>query len=310
MIQEIPYAGWKRNLRIQGKTTELVITLEVGPRIIRYGFHDGKNVFVELAEQMGGTGVKEWMLRGGHRFWTAPEADHSYEADNGPVTWKKLGEAAVEISQPASKAFGFQKTLRVEMLESERVRITHLLTNVGSKALDVTPWALSVMAPGGVALIPQPRLDLHPSEFPEGRTTKPHEFLPNRELILWPFTDLTDGRYAYSEHFLRVTYLPERPATKLGLKLPTGWVAYQNGDVVFAKHLSYDPAQPYPDRGSSFELFTNIEILELESLAPELPLAPGATREHVEHWCLHKTSADLRGEKAAVKFFGELPKIG
>jgi hypothetical protein len=309
MIQEIPYAGWKRNLRIQGPTTELVITLEVGPRIIRYGFRGDRNVFVEMPEQMGGAGENDWKIRGGHRFWTAPEGDHSYEPDNEPVTWKKIGETAVEITQPASKAFGFQKVLRVELLANELVRITHLLTNTGSAAIDVTPWALSVMATGGVALIPQPRLDLHPSEFPEGRDAKPDEFLPNRELILWPFTDLTDGRYAYSENFLRVTYLPERPATKLGLKLPTGWVAYQNGDVVFAKHLTYDPAQPYPDRGSNFEIFTNIQILELESLAPNLPLAAGATREHIEYWTLHKTKADLRGENAAVKFFGELPAI-
>jgi hypothetical protein len=310
MIQEIPYAGWKRNLHIQGKTTELIITLDVGPRIIRYGFPGDKNVFVEMAEEMGGADENEWMIRGGHRFWTAPEGDHSYAPDNGPVVWKKLGEAAVEIVQPASKAFGFQKTLRVELLENEIVRITHLLTNVGGEAIDLSPWALSVMAPGGVALIPQPKLDTHPSEFPEGRDTKPEEFLPNREMILWPFTDLTDGRYAFSENFLRVSYLPEMPATKLGLKLATCWVAYQNGDMVFAKHLIYDPALPYPDRGSNFEIFTNILILELESLAPSLPLAPGATVEHVEHWTVKKTTADLRGEKAAVKFFAELPKIG
>jgi len=310
MIQEIPYAGWKRNVRIQGPTTELVITLDVGPRIIRYAFHQGKNVFVELPAQMGGVGEKDWMIRGGHRFWTAPEGGHSYELDNGPVTWKKLGDASVEITQPASKTHGFQKTLRVEMLPGEVVRITHLLTNVGSKPLELSPWALSVMAPGGVALIPQPPLDLHPSEFPDGRETKPEEFLPNREMILWPFTDLTDGRYAFSENFLRVTYLPERPATKLGLKLPTGWVAYQNGDNVFAKHFGYDPALPYPDRGSNFEIFTNIEILELESLAPALPLSPGAVVTHIEHWCLRPTSADLRGENAATAFFAALPKIG
>jgi hypothetical protein len=309
MIQEISYAGWKRNLRLQGPTAELVITLDVGPRIIRYAFHDGKNVFVELPEQMGGTGEKEWMIRGGHRFWTAPEGDHSYELDNAPVTWKKLSETAVEIIQPASQASGFQKTLRVELLEGEVVRITHLLANAGDQALDISPWALSVMAPGGVALIPQPPLNLHPSEFPEGREAKPEEFLPNRELVLWPFTDLTDGRYAFSENFLRVTYLPERPATKLGLKLPTGWVAYQNGENVFAKHFVYDPAQPYPDHGSNFEIFTNIQILELESLAPSLPLKPGATATHVEHWVLKKLRADLRGEKAAKAFFEELPKV-
>ena len=56
MIQEIPYAGWKRNLRIQGQTTELIITLDVGPRIIRYAFHDDKNVFVELPGANGRRG--------------------------------------------------------------------------------------------------------------------------------------------------------------------------------------------------------------------------------------------------------------
>ena len=310
MIEEIPYAGWKNNLRLRGRTTELVITLDVGPRIIRYAFHDGKNVFVELPEQMGGTGEKEWMIRGGHRFWTAPEGGHSYELDNVPVTWEQVGETAVNLVQPGSKAFGFQKTMRVELLADEVVKITHILTNGGEKPLDITPWALSVMAPGGVGLIPQPRLDFHPSEFPEGRETNPIDFLPNREMVLWPFTDLTDGRYRFSENFLRLTYLPERPATKLGLKLPTGWVAYQNGDNVFAKHLSYDPSLPYPDRGVNFEVFTNIRIFELESLAPALPLEPGAACEHVEHWCLRETEADLRGEKAADAFFAELPKLG
>jgi hypothetical protein len=309
MIQEISYGGWSRNLRLQGPTTELVITLDVGARIIRYAFHQDKNVFAEFPEQMGGTGEMEWKIRGGHRLWTAPEADHSYDLDNGPVTWKQLGESAVEIVQPASAPFGFQKTMRIEMLEHELVRVTHLLTNTGGKALDVTPWVLSVMAPGGVALIPQPRLDLHPTEFPEGRETNPIDFLPNRELVLWPFTDLTDGRYSYSEHFLRLAYLPERPATKLGLKLPTGWVAYQNGDVVFSKHFSYDPAQTYPDRGCNFEIFTNHRIMELESLSPLLPLEPGATRTHIEHWTLHKTTVDLRGEEAAKTFFSALPAL-
>ena len=309
MIHEIPYGGWNRNLRLAGATTELVITLDVGPRIIRYGFHQDRNVFVELPEQMGQTGELAWMIRGGHRLWTAPEADHSYDIDNGPVTWKQIGELAVEIHQPVSTPYGYQKTIRIELLENELVRLTHLLTNVSGQALNLTPWALSVMAPGGTALIPQPKLDLHPSEFPEGRVTLPEEFLPNRELIFWPFTDLTDGRYAWSENFLRVTYLPELPATKLGMKLPTGWIAYQNADVVFAKHFAYDPAQPYPDRGSNFEIFTNHQILELESLAPLLPLAAGETRAHIEHWTLHKTSADLRGEKAAMAYFATLPEI-
>jgi hypothetical protein len=309
MIQEISYGGWKRNLRLQGPTTELVITLDVGPRIIRYALHGGKNVFVEIPGQIGKSGEKEWMIRGGHRFWTAPEAGHSYELDNGPVEWKKLGDCAVEIAQPESKAFGFRKTLVVEMLEDEVVRVTHRLANTGAKVLDVTPWALSVMAPGGVAIIPQPVLDLHPTEFPEGRDVKPHEYLPNRELVLWPFTNLADGRYTFSQHFLRVAHAAGKPATKLGLKLPASWIAYHNGDDVFAKHVSFIAKQPYPDRGVNFEIFTNNAILELETLAPSAPLQPGAAVDHVEHWALGKAPGDLRREECARDFFHTLPHI-
>ncbi len=221
---------------------------------------------------------------------------------------KRLGKTAVEIIQSPGPG-GFQKSLRVELLKNELVRVTHLLANVGKKPLTITPWALTIMAAGCTALIPQPRLDLHPDHFPKGRRVLPKDFLPNRELNLWPYTDLFDGRFQFSEHFLRVSQRPEKRATKIGLKLPTGWVACQNGEFVFAKHFTRDPALPYPDRGSNFELFTNHDILELETLAPLLPLLPGATRTHIEHWVLRKTDADLRGEKAALEFFASLPKI-
>jgi len=311
MIQEIAYAGWKRNVRLQGPTTELIITLDVGPRILRYAFPGEKNVFVEIPKQLGGAGEKDWQIRGGHRFWTAPEGGHSYAADNEPVTCQRLSDTAVEIVQPAHAGFKFQKTLRVELLPGEVVRVTHLLTNAGATSLDLSPWALSVMAPGGVALIPQPELGAHPSEWPAGSTVNVEEdYLPNRELVLWPFTNLADGRYTFSKHFLRLAWRPELSATKLGMKLPTGWVAYQNGESVFAKHFTYDPAQPYPDRGVNFEIFTNPDILELESLAPSTMLAPGASSTHVEHWVLRKSSADLRDEQAAKAFFAALPKIG
>jgi hypothetical protein len=308
MIEEIAYQGWKNNLRIRGAKTELVITLDVGPRIIRYAFHDGPNVFTEFHEHLGGAGEKEWMIRGGHRFWTAPEAPHSYDVDNRPVQWKKLGDAAVELVAPANEEFGYQKTLRVELLEGEIVRLTHRLTALG-KAIEVTPWALSVMEPGGTAIVPQPQAALHPSELSQEDKTDWEGFLPDRELVLWPFTNLTDGRYAFSENFLRLSYRDGMPATKIGLKTPTGWIAYENDSLVFAKHFARDPRAAYPDRGVNLELFTNHRILEMESLAPLAPIPAGGVREHVEHWVLRQSSTSLREERPALDFFARLPKI-
>jgi hypothetical protein len=311
MIEEISYNRWKNNLRLRGAKNEVVITLDVGPRIIRYAPHDGPNVFLELAEQIGGVGEEEWMIRGGHRFWTAPEADHSYDVDNKPVSWKKLGDHAVELTQPPSKKFGFQKTMRVELLPGaeEIVRVTHRLTAIGDRPLEITPWALSVMDIGGTCVVPQPPFDLHPSEFPDGRATKPDEFLPNREFILWPFTDLTDGRYKFSENFLRFSYRAGLPATKLGLKFDGHWIAYENKGLHFAKHDPRQPGVPYPDHGVNLALFTSNTILEMESLAPLQPLKPGESREHVEHWVLRPATKSLADETAALEFFSKLPTI-
>ncbi len=311
MIEPISYQGWPNNLRLRGAKTELVLTLDIGPRIIRYAMQDGPNVFVNLPEQMGGTNESEWMIRGGHRLWTAPEADHSYDLDNAPVAWKQVGENAVELTQAPSKKFGYQKAITVELLPGadEIVRLTHRLTNIGDKPLEVTPWVLSVMDIGGTCIVPQPQADLHPSEFPEGRETLPEEFLPNREFVLWPFTDLTDGRYRFSEHFLRLSSKAGLPATKLGLKLADGWIAYDNKGVIFAKYVTRDDRQPYPDRGVNVELFTNKAILEIESLAPLGPLPTGQTREHVEHWVLRPAGAGLAEESAARAFFAGLPRI-
>ena len=143
MIQEITYAGWKRNLRLQGPTTELIITLDVGPRIIRYALHQGKNVFVELSEQLGGAEEPEWKIRGGHRFWTAPEGAHSYAVDNEPVTYKKISDAAVEIAQPAEKTHGFQKTMRVEFdfTRLNRDVVVELLRSTGIDIVEEIPLA-------------------------------------------------------------------------------------------------------------------------------------------------------------------------
>jgi hypothetical protein len=311
MIEEISYQGWKNNLRLRGPKTELIITLDVGPRVIRYAPHDGPNVFVELTAHLGGANEDEWMIRGGHRFWTAPEADHSYDLDNKPVSWKKLEGNAIELTQPPSKQFGFQKTMRVELLAGleEVVRVTHRLTAIGDKPLNVTPWALTVMDVGGTCVVPQPRADLHPSEFPEGRDTLPEEFLPNREFVLWPFTDLSDNRYQFSENFLRLSQRTGPPATKLGLKFDSGWIAYENKGLIFAKHVPRQDNVPYPDRGVNLELFTNNTILEMESLAPLQPLQPGKSREHIEHWVLRPATKSLADESAAREFFAALPKI-
>ncbi|MEA3148841.1 MAG: hypothetical protein QOI53_4506, partial [Verrucomicrobiota bacterium] len=72
-VEYSAFAGWKKNLKLANDSVELIVTLEVGPRIISYRSLQGRNVFKWMEEEARTSGEKEWKIRGGHRFWVGPE---------------------------------------------------------------------------------------------------------------------------------------------------------------------------------------------------------------------------------------------
>ena len=106
-MEIVEYRGWKHNLRLANSQVELIATLDVGPRIISFRtLPGGQNVMKNYDEMMGKSGEAEWQIRGGHRFWLAPEdLTRTYFADNRPVSWKDDHGSAV-ITAPAAQATG------------------------------------------------------------------------------------------------------------------------------------------------------------------------------------------------------------
>ena len=307
MIEEISYGGWERNVRLSDGTAELVVTLDVGPRILSAGLAGGGNLFAQLPEQIGGRGEKEWKIRGGHRFWTAPENDESYLLDNEPVAYRRIGgsDLGIEIVSPQSP-FGWQKTLKIEGQGKGRFTVTHTLRNGGTSPIEATPWALSVMAPGGTAILPQPEPKLHPNDLPPGTPFTNDDFQANRRLVLWKYTDLSDPRFRLEPAYWFIRQDATAQATKFGLLFQGGWVAYQLDGAVFAKKIPLISGAAYPDDGCNFELYSDAKILELESLAPCGALVPGAERVHVEEWSLQGWPELIVDRASADRFFQTL----
>jgi len=99
----VKFKGWKNNVRLSNGQVEVIVTTDVGPRIVRFGFVGERNLFAEFKDQQGGTGEKDWMIRGGHRFWIAPEEKpKTYELDNGP-SWRKRSRTACERFSPSGR---------------------------------------------------------------------------------------------------------------------------------------------------------------------------------------------------------------
>jgi hypothetical protein len=286
-VEVIEYRGWKNNLKLSNGDAELAVTLDVGPRVISYSLPGGFNVLKNYDSMMGGTGEREWQIRGGHRFWLAPEdLTRTYFADNRPVKWEPLGKHGARFTPPPETEYGVQKVMEVELEgKGTRVRVTLRVTNVGKSPTDLAPWGPTVMAPGGVEIIPLPTKYNHPGHPKNAKS--PADYAPNQELILWPFFDFADTRWSFGAKYILLRQDVNKGPTKIGLAHREGWVAYLNSGVLFVKRFDYREGAIYPDLGTRYQTFSNEDMLEMETVGELVTLQPGQTAELVETWELH-----------------------
>lgn len=287
-IYEAPYAGWNRCLFMENDTVQLVITLEVGPRILRYALKGGDNMFCELPDHIGRTGDPAWVSYGGHRLWTAPERlPRSYPADNHPVAYTVDGNT-VTVTPPAEVENGVQKQMSITLGESgSDVTVTHRVTNLGRWPIELAAWGITVTDKGGLEVIPEP--------------SDPNALLPNRKLALWPYSKMNDPRVYFGERYITVRQDPTiAPPFKLGVDARDGYAAIFNHGCVFIKRFESRAGADYPDFGVVFESYVCGDMLECETLSPLTVLDEGETVTHTETWALYRSDAPAATDEDAI----------
>jgi len=291
--KRIEYRGWQNCYQFKGDAIKLIVTGDVGPRIIYCGGTGGVNQFYENTLDLGCSGDQAQRFYGGHRFWTAPEDKvRTYVPDNFPVDIEICG-STLQATAPV-EACGIQKTINIELLECGNcVKIAHLLVNKGSAPVELAPWGLSMMHPGGTAIIPMPP-----------KTSHSNLLTPTHSFAHWGYTDITDPRWGWGERFLflRQDEHVVEPQ-KIGVHNTQGWAGYLNNGTLFIKIAEYSSQKNYPDFGSNFEFFTNNYFLEIETLGALSVLQPGDQVSHIEYWAL------FEGIKTVVSEEGVLQNI-
>jgi hypothetical protein len=139
-----------------------------------------------------------------------------------------------------------------------------------------------MMKPGGRAILPLP---------PRAAMDRDH-FQSVGSLTLWSFTDFADPRWVLGTEYIQLRQQPN-PTGRFreqmtGIYNPAGWGAYFLNETLFVKSAPVIPAAVYPDFGCNFEVFTNPDFLELESLGPKVELGPGESARHTESWTLFR----------------------
>jgi len=288
MMEIVDFGGWPNCIRLSNGEIELIATTDVGPRIIRLGFVGGQNLFHNYPATLGRTGDAEWNNYGGHRLWAAPEVfPRTYSPDNVPVAHEWDGTTLTLRNSDVGN--GLQKETRVTLSSTTpRVEVAHRIINRNPWAIELAPWALSVMAPGGRAIYPQ-------------EDCRPHSdcLVPARPLVLWHFTDMSDPRWTWGRKYIQLRQDPAATTKqKLGMLSSKGWAAYLLGGDAFIKCYPYEPGAKYADMGCNTETYTDPDMLEVETLGPLTRLEPGAHVDHAESWLVAKvdcgpTDADI-----------------
>jgi hypothetical protein len=293
-IKRIEYGGWPNCYRVSTDHMELIITSDVGPRIIDCRLPGGENLLYQFPEQMGNTFGEAFRFYGGHRLWHAPEdPERTYQPDNQPLS-VDVRETQLQLTAPLEHETGIQKHLYITPHETH-ITLDHSLTNHNLWDVTLAPWALTMMTGGGTAILPLPPRGSHEDNLQ-----------PTSRLALWAYTDLSDPRWQYGRQYLRLRQDSQHTTPQKIGAYPVQWLAYVLDDVLFLKEFSAETAT-YPDNQSNAELFTDEKLLELESLGVLAAVAPGDKIHHREIWSLHRLDAPLNTDDDISEFV--LPRL-
>ncbi|MEM7115212.1 MAG: hypothetical protein AAF614_22420 [Chloroflexota bacterium] len=270
---------------IENEHLRLDVLAEAGPRIVRL-FLSGSdlNLLAEVPDGFADTVNGRFHFRGGHRLWHAPEQfNRTYVPDSAGLTITE-GEGRVCLKQPIESQTGIGKAMVLE-LDGSRAAVTihHELTNHGVWTVELAPWGITQLRLGGTAVFPQ---QVGPVDA-DG-------LLPNRHLVLWPYTNIQDPRLQLGNEHILIKADPVDAAFKIGSFNRTGWLAYFVEDLLFCKRFAAEAGATYPDTGCNAEIYANHQFIELESLAPLRLLAPSETVRHTEVWELYGGQVEPR----------------
>jgi hypothetical protein len=268
------YNGLGRALEVSDGTYTLVITLDIGPRILRFSRVDGQNILEENVQQtLQLPDGKEWRLYGGHRVWHGPESfPRTYLSDSVPVEKVETVDNGIAVWQKEEPWTHLVKGLQV-IFQDDRIEVRSRVANAGAWPVEISAWAITVLSRGGQAICPMVRDDTG--------------LLPNACYVTWPYTRLNDPRLKWGEKYFRLDQDPvQKEELKIGYPNTLGWAVYLNKGLCFQKRYQHIKGANYPDYGSSFECFIADWGLEMETLSPLTLVQPGQTLDHVEWWRL------------------------
>jgi hypothetical protein len=276
-IEEVAYAGHDA-VRLTREEIQVHVATGFGPRVIGLELADSGNLFAILPDAWlpAGDGTR-FRFRGGHRLWQAPEVPATtYRPDDRPVAIE-LADGWLRAVGPRDDATGLRRSIGL-LVDAGGVRVRHEIANEGSGTVRLAPWAITQLPVGGRAWLPLAAVEDQSGDSP----------LPDRLLVLWPYTDLVDPRIRLLNRYAEIDAVARHANAhrlKLGAAGAGRRLAYLRDGWLFEKEVDA-AAGEHADLGAAAQIYADERFLELETLGPLAELGPGQSASHHERWAV------------------------
>lgn len=276
-LSEISYRIHEKCLKITNGIIEVIVTLDMGPRIIKYGFVDGDNHFAENISDKIISSHGEYEIVGGHRFWHLPEnKDRTYIPDEKSVAYEII-DGGARIIQDIEKWTQVQKVIDICLdLNSTKVSVTHRIISLNAFDINLSISGISCMKKGGIEVIPLEK--------------RKDGLEPNKSLVFWPYSNIKDPRVYFGDKYIAMKVDENtRENFKIGVNTNLTYALYFNNNEIFVKEFKRDKNNNnYPDLGCCYESSISKEYVEMQTLSPIYRIGMNESIEHTEIWTLYK----------------------
>lgn len=276
-ILEINYKHYGKCLKITNGVVEIIITIEYGPRIVKYGYVNGRNQFAEDINNKISTSHGDYYIIGGHRFWHLPEnKDRTYIPDNKKVEYESIFNG-VRLIQEIEKWTQVQKIIEIIFeSSSSKVNILHKIVSLNAFDINISVSGITAMSKGGIEIIPLEK--------------RKSGISPNKSFVFWPYSNIKDSRVYFGDRYVAMKVCENISENfKIGFNTNLSYALYYNENELFVKQFKRDKNNSnYPHMGCCYESFIGSNYIEMQTNSPLYTISTNQCVEHLEIWDLHK----------------------
>ncbi len=279
-VKEINMENFGHCALLAYEDTEIIVTLDYGPRIVSVKKGDVPNFIYN--EKNPGFGRNY-----GHKMRiTIEKSTNSIYCDDSPVRYSPMSDGVSFIQTMTSPV---QLELSMDIVFNTDIgnfMVVHSVYNKSKEDVKLSIYTETPFGSGGFVFIPQSNI----------RETD----RPSRVLSLWDNCRWDDKRLFIGEQYVTVhCNIPEieedgefrliggdicNTRLKIGVNDTAGFCGYIEGDYAIIKRYVHNRNALYPFTGCSAFAAANENYLSIQCTSPFYLIGPGESARHIESW--------------------------